>query len=165
MTTTLATLTTAPCVWCHSRGCSACGQTGTAPVVFSLLPTRTYARRAARYEPACKNGGRLTLVRQKGPKAKLAETRYLVNEFPCDFSGRAFAVAKVGSSERYDVFLGTDGSSSCSCAGTSYESASKANGRAWEAGETLYPTKGCVHTDCLAALLLGGFFDLHGGKA
>ena len=149
------------CLWCAANGCPACGQTGIGEAAFDFGATRTYrGGRSAEYAPTCGNGGRLTLTCKRTASAKPKVARYWVREFPNQCRGRTFYVAKVGANRRHEVFLGFDGSASCTCEAGIYEPTGKANQRARERGDAMYDGLGCAHADCLRVLLRGGFFDL-----
>lgn len=154
------------CEWCAGAGlepyeegiaCLACDGAGYAPCVFDLAATRSHKQRSVRFDP---NAMLLTVTQSRKVK------RYELREFTpgTGWDGRAWMVVKQESEsgECYEVFVGGRGEMSCSCAGQTYLAAAKANQRAFECGEAIVPTAGCVHLDSLLPLLRAGWFDLEG---
>ena len=150
-----------PCFWCdgcclepdEDAGeipCLACSGSGVNTCEFVLLRSRTHKHRAIRFDPAT---SRLEVT--QGRKVQW----YTVVEFAGDPEyGRAFALAKADGTV-YQLRCGSAGVD-CSCAGETYLASAKANQRAWEAGEAVYPTYGCCHLDALVPLLNAGWLDL-----
>lgn len=153
------------CWACAGTGgnCERCRGCGCEAARFDLTRTRTHELRRVRFEPGVNGLHRLfvwQLAKKTGWKVAPPWVEYAVCEFPCDFAGRAFRVEKVGTDRLHDVFLGFDGSAACDCEANCYLTSAKANQRAYEAGEEVFTTKGCIHTDCLFALVSAGWFDL-----
>lgn len=99
----------------------------------------------------------LATARKEGGKLEIAE--YEIGEFGTPWRGRGFAVLKVGEPEPYHLFLGTP-EVRCDCPGFSYLAAARANQAAWDAGEEVFQTQGCVHADALCRLLVAGWLDV-----
>ena len=134
--------------------CPSCGGSGAGTWVpvceFMLNPSRSHKNRVCRYDA---NAGRLSLT--QGKKTQ----RYTVCEFKADAEyGLAFALAKEDGTI-YRLQCGRVGVT-CDCSGETYQSAAKANQRALERGDDLFPTFGCVHADSLVPLLRAGWFDV-----
>lgn len=161
-----------PCAWCHGDGiepdeenglipCLACGGGGVEPVAFDLPRTRALEVRKVEYEPACGGIGALRLTTAAKPTHRpLCELYQLVECRHDDGGQRGFLLAKVSRPDRrHEIEVGPLGVR-CSCEGETYMTSAKANQRAHESGEEVYPTYGCKHCDSVVALLLGGWFDL-----
>lgn len=135
--------------------CEACRGCGLVPVGFRLDPSRSHEFRAVGWEPGrC----RLTITTAVKPWHKGERAVYSVAPQPCDWPGRSFLVAKIGTDRLHEVFIGAD-EVRCSCEGHEYLTSAKHNQRAYEQGEETFPTHGCVHADALAALVVAGWFD------
>ncbi len=128
---------------------------------FDLKPSRTHELRPVRFEPRPDGRHRLFVWMVKCAAWVKAPpwAEYVVREFACDFNGRAFRVEKVGTNRVHDLFIGADGNSACHCEGETYKSAAKANQKAFDSGGRVYPSRGCVHLDSLAALVRAGWLD------
>lgn len=129
---------------------------------FDLAPSRTHQLRRVRFEvgPAGVHTMRVWMLRSKeGWKVWPAETVYRVTEFPCDFKGRAFCLEKIGTNRKHELFIGHDGSAACHCEGETYQSATKADQKAYERGDRVYRSKGCLHLDALSLLVSAGWLD------
>jgi len=101
---------------------------------YELIPTTTVAKRPP--ETAVEFDAPVLLLR-KGRDVQL----YTVDEFPCGFDGRAFAVTKDSTGEVYHVFAARNGQdSTCDCAGFTYTSNDATGGR-------------CRHLDAITHLL------------
>ena len=154
------------CGWCHGSGvepyeecgeipCFRCDGCGYPPAEFDLGPSRTHKHRRAQFTP-----GRALLTVTLGRRKQ----SYTVVEFPADAEyGRSFAVEKHGDAAPRTVYHLRCGPAGveCSCAGETYQSAAKANQRAVERGDEVFPTWGCVHADALVPLVAAGWFDLN----
>lgn len=137
--------------------CMSCGGSGLFPALFRLPPARAHRYRAVRYEPGLR---RLRVTVAVKPHTKAESDEYSVQEVPCDGPGRVFICAKLGTLDRtHEVYVGPDGVS-CSCEGGVYVTTAKANQRAHDAGEEVFPGYGCRHSDALAALLKNGWMDI-----
>lgn len=136
--------------------CKGCAGSGLLPALFRLSPARAHKYRHVCYAPGRKLL-RITMATKPHTKAEIDE--YSVQEVPCDGPGRLFVCAKLGTLDRtHEVYLGADGVS-CSCEGHVYITTAKANQRAHDAGDEIYPGCGCRHSDALAALLRAGWLD------
>lgn len=163
------------CGWCGGEGlepfeeagaipCLACDGVGVQPVEFRLPPSRTHAVRVVSYRPTCGRVGACAGVLAVGVARKathkLKWDGYQLVETENHWRGRSFVVAKVGRPDRvHHLFFGVD-EVTCDCEGREYLSTARANQSALEEGRELYLGYGCVHADSLAALLVGGWFNL-----
>lgn len=160
--------------------CGACNGSGFEPAEFVLARTRTHAVRRCVWLPwpvhpaaphlplvGIGRGGVLWVRQSRTAGSRPTNSYYAVREFRCEHAGRAFRVAKArsvsdasaGSEAVHETKLGAGLGATCTCEGATYEASAKANGRAWEAGDDLHPTLGCVHLDALHALLTAGRLD------
>jgi hypothetical protein len=143
-----------------------CGGLGAVVVPFLLGETRSYGYRRAVYAPVCSPvPGRAfgELILETGRRSYTANSidGYQLAEMDCDGEGRAFKLLKVTGEEKEEreVFIGPNGVS-CSCQGATYLATAKANQRAHDRGDPIYPSYGCRHADSCVALLLAGWLDL-----
>lgn len=145
--------------------CPECNGTGIGRAWFRLKAARTLAYRRVIFQPA-KNGGagwlKIATSRKEGGTLTVAE--YAVEEFPNQHRGRSFYVKKVGEQDKYVAFIGDDGTCSCTCKGGNYESAEKADRKAFRCGEPVFRSKGCTHSDALSELVTHGWLDSRGSR-
>jgi hypothetical protein len=153
------------CGWCGGTAvepdeeagavpCLPCGGSGRTPAELALGASRSHKLRWATYTPSCVAGrGVLRVQRDR------AVTYYDVREFATDpgYGGRALELAKADG-ECYHLSIGRP--LTCDCPGETYKGTAKANQAAWEAGERVYRSHGCVHLDALVPLMAAGWFDL-----
>lgn len=150
------------CEFCSGQGyefsqdsgavpCLLCDGSGLATLLGDLGPTHSQKRRPFAYSPGCR---RLSIG--IGQKA----VSYTVSEFKpgAAFEGRAFALDKHGTSERYSCLIGAQ-AATCDCAGKTYLNTEKANLRSWLRDDREFPSEGCKHLDVLRVLLNGGWLD------
>lgn len=161
----------APCWLCGGSGedsvtgepCTRCDGGGFEFARFDLLPSRTCELRRVRFESG-RDGVHTLRVWMVCKKATWRvwpdEDTYTVCETANDWGGRSFLLHKIGSvpARSHNVFLGRG--ASCECEGRTFETSAKHNQKAFEANQRVFPTLGCIHKDCLHALLLAGWFDL-----
>jgi len=140
-------------------GCHRCGGSGVEFARFDLPPSRSRGLRRVRYEPTAGNAGRLFVGLAAHKLRPIVWTEYAVAETANEWGGRSFRCAKIGTDRSHNCFVGA-GAVSCECEAATYVTAAKANQRAYEGGGETFPTHGCVHADAVAALVLGGWFDL-----
>lgn len=137
--------------------CQSCLGCGLEPAAFLLPPSRSHERRAVKYQPAC---GLLTVAQAVKAHRRDEVATYDVSEAACDGPGRLFLLRKHGPEGRkHETYVGPDGVN-CSCEANVYVTSAKHNQRAYEVGDEVFPTHGCVHADSCVALLLAGWFDL-----
>lgn len=140
--------------------CGTCGGTGVAAQPFRLTASRAHEYRLVTYQPKCSSGGELCIELARRSHSEAVEVaEYRVDEFEAH-GGRGFAVLKKATGELRHVFIGPKWGT-CDCKGGSYDSAGRANRKAYERGGKQYPTT-CKHLDAVKALVEAGWFDLEG---
>lgn len=140
--------------------CAECLGFGTGRAWFRLKPARTDKYRHVVFWPRDGRVGLLRLTTAVSDSARQTVERYAVEEFASECRGRTFYVTKLSTRERREAFLGADGSAGCTCEGTSYEAAGKADRRALRCGLPTFGSAGCVHLDALKALQGAGWLNL-----
>lgn len=160
---TITSPCTSPCSWCHgskfepdpdlsSLVCTLCDGGGLALISGDLGPTRSCpGGRPFTYNPGLR---RLLVVRNR--RAETYDVfEFVPDQVPGEARSRAWEVVKRSDGEVYHVRIGGN-FSTCDCKGFVSEATAKGDRRAWESGDEMYFSRGCIHLDALAQLVNDG---------